>query len=87
VPPDQSFQFTLNALGRLSDASQFEDIIIKTASGSAPQIVRLRDVARVDLSQQYFSNFANVGGLDSAQILVFALPGANAIAVADRVFA
>jgi HAE1 family hydrophobic/amphiphilic exporter-1 len=86
VPADQAFQFTLNALGRLSDASQFEDIIIKTAGGSAPQIVRVRDVARVDLSQQYFSNFANVGGRPAAQILVFALPGANAIAVANRVY-
>jgi len=52
VPPDQPFQFTINALGRLSDASQFEDIIIKSTAGTAAQIVRLRDVARVDLSQQ-----------------------------------
>jgi HAE1 family hydrophobic/amphiphilic exporter-1 len=86
VPKDQSFQFTLNALGRLSDASQFQDIIIKTANSQAPQIVRLRDIARVELSQQFYSNFANVGGLHSAQIVVFALPDANAIAVADTVY-
>src|SRR5208283_1981581 len=41
VPNDQPFQFTINALGRLSDASQFEGIIVKTATGAAPQIVRL----------------------------------------------
>jgi HAE1 family hydrophobic/amphiphilic exporter-1 len=86
VPKDQPFQFTLNALGRLSDASQFQDIIIKTATSQAPQIVRLRDIARVDLSQQFFSNFANVGGLNSAQVVIFALPEANAIAVADTIY-
>jgi HAE1 family hydrophobic/amphiphilic exporter-1 len=86
VPKDQPFQLTINALGRLSDASQFEDTIIKTATGEAARIVRLRDIARVDLSQQYFTNFANVAGLKSAQIVIFALPEANAIAVANDVY-
>jgi len=86
VPPDQPFQFTINALGRLSDSSQFEDIIVKSTTGTAPQIVRLRDVARVDLSQQSFSNFSQFSGRKSTQILVFPLPGANVIAVADLVY-
>ena len=86
VPKDQPFQFTINALGRLSDASQFEDIIIKTAMGQAPQIVRLRDIARVDLSQQSFSNFSRFTGHKAALIPIFALPDANAIAVADSVY-
>src|SRR5262249_54305474 len=86
VPADQPFQFTINALGRLSDARQFEEIIIKTTTGTAPQIVRLRDVARVDLSQQTFSNYSRFTGHKSAQLVVFALPGANAISVADRVY-
>jgi len=86
VPKNQPFQFTINALGRLSDVSQFEKIIIKTTPGEAPQIVRLRDIARVDLSQQYFSNYANVAGHTSAQIVIFALPDANAIAAANDVY-
>ncbi|HMK50753.1 MAG TPA: efflux RND transporter permease subunit [Thermodesulfovibrionales bacterium] len=86
VPKDQPFQFTLTALGRLSDASQFEDIIVKTAGGAAPQIVRLRDLARVDLSQQNFSNFSKFTGHKSAQIVIFSLPDANAIAAADSVY-
>ena len=86
VPKDQPFQLTINALGRLSDASQFEDIIIRTTDGQAPQIVRLRDIARVDLSQQSFSNFSRFTGHKSTQIVIFALPDANAIAVADRVY-
>ncbi len=86
VPEDQPFQFTINALGRLSEARQFEEIIIKTAAGTAPQIVRLRDIARVDLSQQSFSNYSRFTGHKSAQIVVFSLPEANAIAVADQVY-
>jgi len=87
VPDAQPFQFTINALGRLSEARQFEQIIVKNATGTAPQIVRLRDVARVDLSQQSFSNYSRFTGRKSAQIVMFALPGANAIAVANRVYA
>jgi hydrophobic/amphiphilic exporter-1 (mainly G- bacteria), HAE1 family len=87
VPDAQPFQFTINALGRLSNATQFEDIIVKNARGTAPQVVRLRDVARVDLSQQSFSNFSRFTGHKSAQIVMFALPGANAIQVANRVYA
>jgi HAE1 family hydrophobic/amphiphilic exporter-1 len=86
VPKDQPFQFTINALGRLSDASQFEDIIIKTATSQAPQTVRLRDVSRIDLSQQSFSNFARFTGHKAALIPIFALPDANAIAVADGIY-
>jgi len=86
VPKEEPFQFTINALGRLSDVSQFEEIIIKTASGPPPQIVRLRDIARVELSQQNFSNFSSFNGRKSTQIPVFALPDANAIAVADSVY-
>src|SRR5215470_11716150 len=87
VPGDQPFQFTINALGRLSDAQQFGDIVIRSTAGTAPQIVRLRDIARVDLSQQSFSNYSRYSGHKSAQIVVFSLPGANAIQVANRVYA
>ncbi len=82
----QVFQFTINSLGRLSDAEQFENIIVKTNAGPSPQIVRLRDVARVDLGQQSYSNYANTWGLRSAQVVVFSLPEANAISVANHVY-
>jgi len=86
VPSNQPFQFTVNALGRLSDVSQFDDIIVKTGTGLAPQIVRMRDIARVELGQQSFSNFARLSGHKSAQIVIFALPDANAIQVANHVY-
>jgi len=86
VPQDQAHQFTINSLGRLSDVEQFEKIIVKNDFGQTAQIVRLSDIARVDLGQQTFSNFANIGGLRSAQVIIFALPEANAIAVANNVY-
>jgi HAE1 family hydrophobic/amphiphilic exporter-1 len=86
VPSDQAFQFTINSLGRLSDARQFEDIIVKTSAGTSPQIVRLRDVADTQLGQQSYSNYALTSGRKSAQVVIFALPEANAIAVANRIY-
>jgi HAE1 family hydrophobic/amphiphilic exporter-1 len=86
VPENQPFELTITALGRLSSESQFEDIIIKTDAGAAPQLVHLRDIARVELSHQNFSNFAMATGHKSALLVVFPLPDANAIAVANSVY-
>jgi HAE1 family hydrophobic/amphiphilic exporter-1 len=86
VPAGQAFQFTINALGRLTDVSQFENIIVKTVRGEeAAQIVRVKDLARVELSQQAFTNFAGLSGHKATQILVYSLPGANAIDVGQKV--
>ena len=88
VPGDQVFQITLTTLGRLSDAKQFEDIIIKSVfdqeSGVA-QIVRVSDVARVELSQQTYSNFGGLSGKTASHISIYSLPGANALDVAASV--
>jgi HAE1 family hydrophobic/amphiphilic exporter-1 len=62
VPAGQVFEFTVNSLGRLSDIDQFENIIVKSERGATAQIVRLGDIARVDLSQQFYSNFAHMTG-------------------------
>ena len=89
TPPTENgqvFQFTINSLGRLSEVEQFEKIIVKTDTGPSAQIVRLRDVARVDLGQQSYSNYANTWGLRSAQVVVFSLPEANAITVANHIY-
>jgi hydrophobic/amphiphilic exporter-1 (mainly G- bacteria), HAE1 family len=88
VPPDQLFQITLTTLGRLSTVEEFENIIIKSvfgqSSGSA-QIVRVKDVARVDLSQQTYSQFSTISGNKAGHLAIYSLPGANALAVADQV--
>ena len=86
VPKDQAFQFTVNSLGRLSEVREFEEIVVKSVSGAAPQMVRLRDVARIELGQQNYSNFSTFSGRKAAHVGVFALPDANAIETADRVY-
>ncbi len=85
VPPGQAFQFTINTLGRLSDAEQFENIIVKSERGQTAQLVRIKDIARVELSQQSYSNFAGVSGHRCSQIIAYTLPGANALDVGNRV--
>jgi len=85
VPANQTFQFTVNALGRLADVTQFENIVIKSARDESAQIVRIRDVARVELSRQSYSNFSEARGHKAALMPVFTLPGANALDVADEV--
>ena len=84
-PAGEPFQFTVNTLGRLSDVPQFEDIIIKSDRSATAQIVRIRDVARVELSQQSYSIFAGMSGHKATQMPIFALPGANALDTAARV--
>ncbi len=87
VPEGQVFQFTIDSLGRLSDTDQFENIIVKSdPSGASPQIVRIRDVGRVELGQQTYSIYSSSRGYKSAEVVIFALPEANAIDVANSVY-
>ncbi|RLA21722.1 MAG: hydrophobe/amphiphile efflux-1 family RND transporter [Gammaproteobacteria bacterium] len=83
VPSGTNFQYTINVLGRLTDTTQFEDIIIKTDGSGA--ITRLKDVARIDLGGKTYDISANVNGAPSASISIYQLPGANALEVADQV--
>jgi HAE1 family hydrophobic/amphiphilic exporter-1 len=86
VPKDQVFQFTVNALGRLSDVEQFQNIIVKRQrSNETAQIVRIRDLARVELSQQTFTGFSQVFGKPAAHLVFYTLPGANDLATAKQV--
>jgi hydrophobic/amphiphilic exporter-1 (mainly G- bacteria), HAE1 family len=86
VPGSQVLQFTIESAGRLSEVGQFENIVVKSRLGPSPQMVRLKDIGRVELGQQYYSNFANMGGRASAQVIFFTLPEANALAVAKQVY-
>jgi HAE1 family hydrophobic/amphiphilic exporter-1 len=89
VPDEQSMQLTINGLGRLSDTTEFENIIIKASrlkdKGAVAKIVRVKDLARVELSQQNFTNFAKINDHKSAHIIAYTLPGSNAIEVGDQI--
>jgi hydrophobe/amphiphile efflux-1 (HAE1) family protein len=85
APPGQSFQYTVNVLGRLTEIEQFEDIIIKTAEGG--RITRLKDIARIDLGGKSYDLTSGLSGQQSASVLIYQLPGANALNVARQLYA
>ncbi|MDY0040222.1 MAG: efflux RND transporter permease subunit, partial [Desulforhabdus sp.] len=85
APTTQSFQFTINVAGRLDEAEQFENIIVKSEPGQGGRIVRIKDIARVELGAQTYSQFCQQNSKPSAGIAIFQLPGANALAVAEEV--
>ncbi len=79
----QPFQYTLTTLGRLSDPLQFESIVVK--AGKDGRATYLRDVARIELGAQSYGTFVSRAGIPAASLLVYQLPGANALDVAERV--
>ncbi len=85
APNDQDFQLTLNVQGRLDEAKDFENIIVKIEPGEGGRITRVKDVARVELGAQTYSQFSRLDGQPSAGIAVYQLPGANALDVAAAV--
>ena len=83
TPPGQAFQITLNVNGRLDDAKQFEDIIVKT--GSNGDVTRVRDVGSVELGAQTYSQIFSLNKQPATGIGVFQSPGANALQVEQAV--
>ena len=83
TPPGQAFQITLNVNGRLDDASEFENIIVKT--GNNGDVTRVRDVGWVELGAQTYSQIFSLNKQPATGIGVFQSPGANALEVEHRV--
>ena len=80
---DQDFQYPINVRGRLETTEEFGDIIIKKLPDGG--MLRVRDVAKVELGAQSYSMSSLVNGQDSAAIGIFLQPGANALEVASKV--
>jgi multidrug efflux pump len=76
-------QLTINALGRLLEPVEFERIILKT--GDQGEIVRLADVARVEIGAKNYELSTYLDGTPSVMMGIFLLPGSNALATADAV--
>src|SRR5579862_5335898 len=85
APPSSGpdFQIALNVTGRLSDEEQFRDIIVKT--GDDGQVVRLSDVARVELGAQAYGIRSFLDNQQSIAIPIFQAPGANALQLSSSV--
>jgi multidrug efflux pump len=77
IPPGQQFTYTVRAQGRLTDEKQFGDVVVRAnVDGS---VVRMRDVARIELGAQNYSMIGRLNGAPAAIIAIYQLPGSNAI--------
>jgi HAE1 family hydrophobic/amphiphilic exporter-1 len=79
APAGQSFQYQLNTLGRLEQVSQFEDIIVRANPDGS--VVRIRDVARVELGAEEYDWDTKLNGKPTATIIVFQLAEANGLQI------
>ena len=85
APTGQTYQLSVRALGRLSEASEFENIILK--SGRDGALVRLRDVGRAELGAETYAADLRFAGVQAVGFGVTQLPDANALDVARAVSA
>jgi len=81
APPGQEFTYAVRAQGRLISEEEFKRIVIRANSDGT--IVRLKDVARIDLGTQVYNIRGRLNGAPAANIALYQLPGTNAIAAAE----
>lgn len=87
TPPSNSgaqFEFTVTSRGQLSNAEEFGNIIIRSDDSG---LLRLKDIAKVELGSSSYSAVAKVNGQETALIGIEQLPGANALDVAKGAIA
>jgi len=79
----QLIKLTLRTKGRLQDAEQFENIIVRSKPDGSQ--IKLKDIARVELGAESYSYFSRIGGKNSAIISITQLPEANAIDLSNKI--
>ena len=80
---NNAFQYTLNVKGRLTTPDEFGEIILRVEDGG--RILRLKDVARIELGSQKYNVVSRLEGKPTAGIAVYQLPGSNSLDVAKGV--
>ncbi len=80
---ENALQFSINAQGRLTTPEEFGDIVLKT--GGEGSVIRLKDVARVELGSNSYSMNSLLNNNEAAAIVIFEAPGANSIELSDAV--
>ena len=83
LPKDSDYLLSINAQGRLKNEEEFGNIILK--SGDNGEIVRLRDVARIEMGSGSYALRSQLNNKDAVGIGIFQSPGANAIDLSDAV--
>ena len=87
APKDQQFQYTVDIQSRLDNPNQFGDIIVKDQTAQGGKLVRLRDVARIELGAQTYAQDFKLDGKPAAGIAIYQTPDANSLKVAGEVAA
>ena len=85
-PPAKSgtqFQYTVNVKGRLTEPAEFENMIVRTLPDGS--ILRMRDVSRAELSGKSYTSFGRKDGIPATVLIIYQLPGANAIQTVEKV--
>src|SRR3989454_1538495 len=82
-PPGQQFTYTVRAQGRLTSEQEFGEIVLRARPDGS--IVRLKDVARIELGAQDYDIIGRLDGKPTAVLALYQLPGSNAIEAADGV--
>ncbi|MBW4484099.1 MAG: efflux RND transporter permease subunit [Tildeniella torsiva UHER 1998/13D] len=80
---DQAYQYTVRLPGRLEEAEEFENLVVKV--GANGNLVRLRDLGRAEVGAQDYSFDAKTQGKVAAGLIIYQLPGSNALQVAEAV--
>ena len=85
APPaaGSEFQLALNAKGRLESESEFGDVVVK--SGENGEVVRLRDIARLELGASSYATQSLLGNENAVAIPIFQAPGSNALDLSNKV--
>jgi len=82
VPAGQEYTYSVRAQGRLLTKEEFESIVVR-ADGDG-SLVRLKDVARVELGAQSYNMIGRMNGQPAAIVAIYQLPGSNAIQTMDQ---
>ena len=85
APKNNQFQLSVNAQGRLVDPKQFGDITVR--SNPDGSVLRLRDVARVELGAQLYQTLGTLNGKPATLVILYQTPDANALTTAKAVSA
>lgn len=84
APKGTEFSYMLRTRDRLQSPEEFGDIVVKT-DPTIGSVVRLKDVARIELGTQLYNATARFNGASAAVLSIYQIPGSNALQVADKV--
>jgi hydrophobic/amphiphilic exporter-1 (mainly G- bacteria), HAE1 family len=83
IPKGQQFTYSVQAQGRMTSPEEFGEIIIRESRGGA--VVRVKDVARVELGAQAYNMVSRLDGKEAAIVAAYQLPGSNAVQAANEI--